>query len=64
MDFDGMEKRVSKKNTNLKGKRNRYLTTTPMHHNGNRYTFQFHGSGGFDLKHRVNESCQTSRKHI
>lgn len=40
----------------LAGKRIPYLTITPKHHSGNKYTFQFQGSGGFDLKQRVNES--------
>ena len=40
----------------LAGKRIPYLTTTPKHHKGNRYIFQFQGSGGFDLKQRVKES--------
>lgn len=40
----------------LVGKRIPYLTTTPKHHKGNRYIFQFHGSGGLDLKQRVKES--------
>lgn len=42
---------------NLSGKRIRYLTPTPKHQRGNKYTFQFHGSGGIDLKQRVKESC-------
>jgi hypothetical protein len=41
----------------LSGKSIPYLITTPKHHNGNRYMFQFHGSGEFDLKQRVKESC-------
>lgn len=43
--------------SHLTGKRIPYLTTNPKHHNGNKYTFQFQGSGGFDLKQRVKESC-------
>jgi len=42
---------------NLIGNRIKYRITTPKHHKGNRYRFQFHGSGGLDLKHLVNESC-------
>jgi len=41
----------------LSGKSIPYLITTPKHHKGNKYMFQFHGSGEFDLKQRVNESC-------
>ena len=52
----------SGKNTNLTGKRIPYRTTTPKHHSGNKYTFQFQGSGGFDLKHRVKESCSCQMK--
>jgi hypothetical protein len=48
---------LSGSKANLAGNRKKYRTTTPKHHSGNKYTFQFHGSGGFDLKHRVNESC-------
>lgn len=33
-----------------------YRTTTPAHHSGKRYTFQFQGSGALDLKHFVNVS--------
>lgn len=40
------------------GKRIPYLMTTPKHHIGNKYIFQFQGSGGLDLKHLVKESCR------
>ena len=50
-------KKVHSKRSNLAGNRKQYRITTPRHHRGNKYTFQFHVSGGFDLKHRVNESC-------
>lgn len=47
----------------LAGKRIPYLTTTPKHHRGNKYTFQFQGSGGFDLKQRVKESCSRNMEN-
>ena len=33
---------------------------TPITQSGNKYRFQFHGSGAFDLKHLVNVSCISS----
>lgn len=42
------------------GKRIQWRTTTPKHHSGKRYMFQFHGSSAWLLKHRVNESSTTA----
>jgi hypothetical protein len=41
----------------LIGNRIQYRINTPQTQSGNRYTFQFQGSGAFDLKHLVKESC-------
>lgn len=38
------------------GNRIPYLIAQPQHQRGNRYAFQFQGSGSFDLKHFVNVS--------
>ena len=38
------------------GKMMKYLRKVPRTHVGNRYQFQFQGSGGADVKHRKNES--------
>lgn len=38
------------------GKRMKYLRKVPSTHVGNRYQFQFQGSGGAEVKHRKKES--------
>jgi hypothetical protein len=52
-------KNISKHTASIrarKGKRMQYLRNVPSSHIGNRYQFQFQGSGAAEVKHRKKES--------